>query len=67
MADKEFYIIKNYIKYSGIPFYILYISLKRLKNFSNIFKFLLVVSCKNIITKLLLVIFCLGYKFLTLL
>ena len=67
MANKEFYIIKSYIKYSSMPFYILYIGLKRLKNFFNIFKLLLVIFYKNIITKLLLVIFYLGYKFLTLL
>ena len=67
VADKEFYIIKGRIKRSSIPFRILYIGLKRLKDFSNIFKLLLIISYKSIITKLLLVIFYLGYKFLTLL
>ena len=67
MADKEFYIIKSYIKCNSIPFYIFYTGFKKLEDFFNIFKLLLVVSCKNIITKLLLVIFYLGYKFLILL
>jgi hypothetical protein len=67
VADKEFYVIKGCIKRSGIPFYILRIGLKRLEDFSNIFKLLLVVSYKNVVTKLLLVIFRLGYKFLMLL
>ena len=67
MADKEFYVIKSYIKCSSMPFYILYIGFKKLKDFFNIFKLLLVIFYKNIITKLLLVIFYLEYKFLTLL
>ena len=45
VADKEFYIIKGGIKHSGIPFYILYTGLKRLEDFSNIFKLLPIISC----------------------
>jgi hypothetical protein len=40
-----------------MPFYILYIGLKRLEDFSNIFKLLLIVFYKSVVTKLLLVIF----------
>ncbi len=67
VADKEFYVIKGCMKRSSMPFRIFRTGLERSEDISNIFKLLPIISYKDVITKLLPVIFCPGYKFLVLL
>src|SRR5579871_2979866 len=67
VADEEFHVIEGQMKCSSIPFCVLCADLERFEDFSDVIKLLPIISCENIITKLLPVLFHPGCKFFSLL